>query len=87
MQWAATPVTRAVQACQGSTGGPGCDLAHGLPWYFTLTVVVGWLVVMVAAFALLRYRLQGWLARRADARGARRRPELDPSHSTDVDLY
>ena len=74
----------AAKACQ--PGAQACDLAHGLPWYFTVAVVAGWLVVMVAVFALLRYRLRAWLARRAEARAIRRRA-LDPSHSTDVDLY
>jgi len=89
MLWAlavTTPVTTAVRACQESAGGPGCDLAHGLPWYFTLAVVAGWLVVMVAAFAPVRYRLRSWLLRRAEGRRSRRRA-LPPHNSTDVDLY
>jgi hypothetical protein len=90
MLWAAaTPITRAIQACQESAGGPGCDLAHGLPWYFTTAVVTGWLLVMVAAFVLLRHRIRTWVARRAEARARRRsrRPALPPAHGTDIDLY
>lgn len=87
MLWAATtPVTRAVQACEETAGGPGCGLAHGLPWYFTTAIVAVWLVVLVAAFALLRFRLRAWLSRRADAR-RERRPALPPPHSSDVELY
>ncbi len=91
MLWAATTpgtgaVTTAVRACQETAGGPGCDLAHGLPWYFTVAVVGAWLVVMVAVFFLVRYRLRAWLARRAEDRRLRRRA-LPPPHSSDVDLY
>jgi hypothetical protein len=90
MLWvAATPVTRVIPPCAEAAGGHGCDLAHGLPWYFTVTVVAGWLLVMVAVFALLRHRLRTWLARRAEARARRRseRPALPPAHGTDIELY
>jgi hypothetical protein len=85
MLWAAaTPITR-VQACQETAGGPGCSLAHGLPWYFTATLVAVWVLVVVAVFAILRFRLRGWLARRGDRRA--KRPALPPAHGSDVELY
>jgi hypothetical protein len=84
MLWAAIGAAGTATACQ--PGAHGCDLPHGLPWYFTVAVVAAWLVVMVGVFALVRYRLRAWLVRRAEARTERRRA-LPPSHSTDVDLY
>ena len=83
MLWVATAP---VQACQETAGGPGCSLAHGLPWYFTVAVVAAWVVVVVAVLAILRYRLRGWLERRRDRRPIQR-DELPPSHHTDVELY